>query len=33
MIFLGGSYFTSNEGSQNMFIYQPTFNVLELKND
>ena len=26
-------YFTSNDGSQNMFIHQPTFNVLELKND
>ena len=32
-IFLGRIYFTSNDGSQNMFIYQPTLNMLELKND
>ena len=31
--FLGRIYFTSNNVSQNMFVYQPTFNVLELKND
>ena len=24
-------YFTSNDGSQNMFIYQPTLNMLEFK--
>ena len=29
--FLGRNYFTSNDRSQNMFVYQPTFNVLELK--
>ena len=32
-VFLGRIYFTGNDGSQNMFVYQPTFNVLELKND
>ena len=31
--FLGRVYFTSNDGSQNMFVCQPTFNVLELKID
>ena len=31
--FSGWIYFTSNYGSQNMFVYQPTFNVLELKID
>ena len=31
--FLGKIYFTSNDGLQNMFVYQPTFNVLELKKD
>ena len=31
--FLGGIYFTSDDGSQNMFVYQPTFNMLELKID
>ena len=31
--FLGRIYFTIVDGSQNMFFYQPTFNVLELKND
>ena len=30
--FLGRIYITSNDGSQNMFIYQPIFNVLGLKN-
>ena len=30
--FLGRMYFTS-DGSQNKFVYQPTFNVLELKID
>ena len=29
--FLGWIYFTSGDGSQNMSVYQPTFNVLELK--
>ena len=32
-IFLGRIYFTSNDGSQNMFAYQSTFSVLELKID
>ena len=31
--FLGRIYFTSNDGSQNTFVYQLTFNLLELKND
>ena len=31
--FLSRIYFKSNDGSQNMFVYQPTFNVLELKID
>ena len=26
-------YFRSNDGSQNIFVYQLTFNVLELKSD
>ena len=26
--FLGRIYFRSTDGSQNMFVYQPTFNVL-----
>ena len=26
-------YFISNDGSQNMFVYQPTFYTLELKKD
>ena len=30
--FLARIYFTSDDGSQNMFVYQPTFNVLDLKN-
>ena len=29
--FLGGIYFTSNDGSQKMFVSQSKFNVLELK--
>ena len=29
--FLGRTYFLSDDGSQNMFVYKPTFNVLELK--
>ena len=29
--FLGRIYFTSNDGSQNAFVYQPTLNTLELK--
>ena len=31
--FLGRIYFTSNDGSQNTFVYQPTFDTLELKKD
>ena len=31
--FLGRMYFTSDDGSQNKFVYQPTLNVLELKID
>ena len=31
--FLGRIYFTSNDGSQNTFVYQPTLNTLELKKD
>ena len=31
--FLGRIYFTSNDGSQNTFIYQPTLDALELKKD
>ena len=27
--FLGRNYFTSNDGSQNMFIYQPTLDTSE----
>ena len=26
-------YFTSNDGSQNTFVYQPTLDTLELKKD
>ena len=33
IFFLGKIYFTSNDGSQNVFDCQPTFNVLELKKD
>ena len=29
--FLGRLYFASNDGLQNMFVYQPTFDTLELK--
>ena len=29
--FLGRMYFTSNDGSQNTFVYQPTLDTLELK--
>ena len=29
--FLGRMYFTSNDGSQNIFIYQPTLDTLELE--
>ena len=29
--FIGRIYFTSNAGSQNTFVYQPTFDTLELK--
>ena len=29
--FIGRIYFTSNDGSQNTFVYQPTFDTLELK--
>ena len=31
--FLGRIFYTSNDGSQNMFVYQPTFDTLELKKD
>ena len=31
--FSGRIYFTSNDGSQNTFVYQPTLNTLELKKD
>ena len=31
--FLGRIYFTSNDGSQNTFVYQPTLDTLELKKD
>ena len=30
---LGRIYFTSNSGSQKMFVYQRTFDTLELKKD
>ena len=26
-------YFTSNDGSQNTFVYQPKLNILEWKKD
>ena len=29
--FFGRIYFTYNDGSQNMFVYQPTCDTLELK--
>ena len=31
--FLSKIYFTSYNGSQNMFFYQPSFTVLELNKD
>ena len=31
--FLGRIYFTSNDGSQNKFLYQPTLDALEFKKD
>ena len=31
--FLGRVYFTSNDGSQNTFFYQPTLDAFELKKD
>ena len=31
--FFGRIYFTRDDGSQNMFVYQPIFNVLESKID
>ena len=31
--FFGRIYFTSNDGSQNTFVYQLTFHLLELKKD
>ena len=31
--FLGRIYFTSNDGSQNTFVYQPTLDRLEIKKD
>ena len=31
--FLGRIYLTSNDGSQNTFVYQPTLDTLELKKD
>ena len=31
IFFLGRIYFTSNDGSQNTFVYQPTLDMLELK--
>ena len=33
IFFLGRMYFTSNDGSQNKFVYQPTLDTLELKKD
>ena len=32
-VFLGKIYFTSNDASQNTFVYQLTLDVLELKTD
>ena len=29
---LGGMHFTSDDGFQNMFAYQPTFNTIKHKN-
>ena len=31
--FSGRIYFTSNDGSQNIFVYQPILDTLELKRD
>ena len=31
--FFGRMYFTSNDGSQNTFVYQPALDTLELKRD
>ena len=31
--FLGRIYFTSNDGSQNLFVYQPVLDALELTKD
>ena len=31
--FLGRIYFTSDDGSQNTFVYQPTLDTLEFKKD
>ena len=31
--FLGRIYFTSNDESQNTFVYQPKLNILEWKKD
>ena len=31
--FLGRMYFTSNDGSQSTFVYQPTLDKLELQTD
>ena len=31
IFFLGRMYFASNDGSQKMFVYQPTFDILEWK--
>ena len=32
-VFFGRIYFTSNDGSQNTFVYEPTLDALELKKD
>ena len=32
-MFLRQNVFTSNDGSQNTFVYQPTLDTLELKKD
>ena len=31
IFFLKHNFFTSNDGSQNTFVYQPTLDTLELK--
>ena len=33
IFFLGITYFISNDGSQNLFAYQPTLHMLELRKD